>query len=95
MEHGLIGGLVILVVFLLYWCRKSEQRRRAVEVRLYKLMRHVGFEADATRPVTADVKILARTPGGKIPAIRLYRQQTGAGLKQAKEAVERLMEPGA
>ena len=27
---------------------------------------------------------------GKIPAIKLYRQETGAGLKDAKEAVEAL-----
>lgn len=35
-------------------------------------------------------RALARTPGGKIAAIKAYRLQTGAGLKKAKEAVERM-----
>jgi ribosomal protein L7/L12 len=37
-----------------------------------------------------DVKVLARTPGSKIAAIKLYREQTGASLKEAKDAVERM-----
>jgi ribosomal protein L7/L12 len=44
--------------------------------------------------ITDEVRMLARTPGAKIAAIRAYREQTGAGLREAKEAVERLMESG-
>jgi ribosomal protein L7/L12 len=46
--------------------------------------------ADPNPPITDDVKILARTPGSKVAAIKAYRQQTGAGLKEAKDAVERM-----
>lgn len=35
------------------------------------------------------VREVLRT-GGKIAAIRLYREETGAGLAEAKEAVEKL-----
>jgi ribosomal protein L7/L12 len=34
------------------------------------------------------VKDIARDPGGKISAIKAYREETGAGLKDAKDAVE-------
>jgi ribosomal protein L7/L12 len=67
-----------------------EKRVLDLEIRLHKLQVHVGFVADANLPVTDDVKVLARTPGAKIAAIKLYRKQTGAGLKEAKDAVERM-----
>jgi len=37
-----------------------------------------------------EVKILARTPGRKIAAIKLYREQSGAGLREAKDVVDEL-----
>jgi ribosomal protein L7/L12 len=40
------------------------------------------------------VQELARDPSRKIQAIKLYREQTGAGLKEAKEAVESFIESG-
>ena len=71
---------------------RSQLARRALdlEIRLHKLQAHVGFVTDANPPITEDVKVLAQTPGSKIAAIKLYRQQTGAGLKEAKAAVERM-----
>jgi|ERR1700675_504668 Ribosomal protein L7/L12 C-terminal domain len=67
----------------------TTRRLRTVEIRLEKLLSHVGFVADASPlPPSDDVAVLARRPGGKIAAIKAYRRQTGAGLKEAKEAVE-------
>lgn len=40
-------------------------------------------------PVMADVQELVRR-GQLIPAIKLYREKTGAGLAEAKTAVERM-----
>ncbi len=92
-------GLVILVVVAfvesLSRGKATERLQKRVldlEVRLHKIQEHLGFVADPSPPVTDDVKVLARTPGSKIAAIKLYRQQTGAGLKDAKDAVERMME---
>ncbi len=51
-----------------------------------------GARFDPNPPVTDEVAALARTPGGKIAAIKAYRKQTGAGLKEAKDAVERFAE---
>jgi hypothetical protein len=42
------------------------------------------------QPPSDEVKVLARTPGRKIAAIKLYRDQTGAGLRDAKEVVEEI-----
>jgi ribosomal protein L7/L12 len=54
------------------------------------LQEHLGFIPDTTARMMDDVKVLARTPGSKIAAIKLYREQTGASLKEAKDAVERM-----
>jgi LmbE family N-acetylglucosaminyl deacetylase len=94
-------GALVFVVVVLFWVAltqgrsqtRMERRLRDLEVRFEKLLLHVGFVADPSPPITDEVRVLARTPGAKIAAIRAYRQQTGAGLKEAEEAVEKLMEP--
>lgn len=58
-----------------------------------------GASTDAPAPapepeVVEECRRLA-TSGRKIDAIKVYRQATGAGLKQSKEAVERLMRDAA
>jgi LmbE family N-acetylglucosaminyl deacetylase len=93
-------GALVFVVVVLFWVAltqgrsqtRVEKRLRDLEVRFEKLLLHVGFAADPNPPITDDVRVLARTPGAKVAAIKAYRQQTGAGLKEAKEAVERMME---
>jgi hypothetical protein len=95
-------GYLVFVAVVLFWVAlaqgrsqaRMEKRLRDLEVRFEKLLLHAGFVADPNPPITDEVKVLARTPGAKIAAIKAYRQQSGAGLKEAKEAVERLMEPG-
>jgi len=67
-----------------------QKRVLELEIRLHQLQKHVGFVTDAKPPITDDVRVLAQTPGSKIAAIKLYRQQTGAGLKEAKAAVEEM-----
>jgi len=48
------------------------------------------FEIADVEPSYPDVQELVRR-GKKIEAIKLYREQTGAGLAAAKEAVERMV----
>jgi ribosomal protein L7/L12 len=95
MEHGIEAFLIVWVVMMLVVQSRSETRLRNLELRLARLLQHVGFDADAKLPASEEVKALARTPGRKIAAIKAYREQTGAGLKEAKEEVERLMRPDA
>jgi len=55
------------------------------------IMKHLGLdEPPASRPGALSPQVLALvTAGRKIEAIKLYRQETGEGVKQAKAAVER------
>jgi hypothetical protein len=95
-------GFLILIVVVFFWQAltlarsqaRTEKRLRDLEVRFEKLLLHVGFVADPNPPITDELKVLARTPGAKIAAIKAYREQTGAGLKEAKEAAERMIESG-
>jgi hypothetical protein len=95
MELTLLAVVVVivsLVIGLVSWRQRADQRLRNLEVQLEKLLRHIGFEADPNPPVSDNVAALARTPGAKIAAIKAYREETGAGLKQAKDVIERLAE---
>ena len=67
-------------------------RIRELERKVDLLMRHLGLEAggpgsSGSGGVPGDVEHLIRS-GRKIEAIKRYREATGLGLKEAKEAVE-------
>ncbi len=82
--------LVILVLLLLNSfagsrTRRLERRLRETERRLDLLLAHHGIADD--RPELAEIDDLIRRDR-KIEAIKRYRELTGAGLAEAKEAVE-------
>jgi ribosomal protein L7/L12 len=86
----------LVAVILASWFERSrtERRLRALEAKYQRLARHAGLDsADASEP-SAEVQLLARTPGQKIAAIKLYREQSGVGLRQAKEVVDRIEAAG-
>lgn len=66
-------------------------RLRRLEAKLDLLLRHAGLVYhDPATPdgLSEEVKALADDPSQKIAAIKLHREQTGVGLKDAKDAVE-------
>lgn len=67
---------------------REAARLAAVERKLDTVMNHLGIE----EPVdAADPEVLSHLMNGKkIQAIKVYRERTGAGLAEAKDAVERL-----
>jgi ribosomal protein L7/L12 len=82
--------IVVVVVVLLEFHR----RLRAVEDRLARLEQPGVSTGGAIGPdPSAEVKVLAES-GRKLEAMRLYRQQSGAELRVAKEVVEGLSEHG-
>ncbi|MFI9104893.1 ribosomal protein L7/L12 [Streptomyces fildesensis] len=67
---------------------RVERRIRLMERRQELILRHLGIE-EVDAPDLREINELVRQ-GKKIQAIKAYRELTGAGLKEAKEAVERL-----
>ncbi len=67
-------------------------RLRRIEAKLDRLLALQGIDENKWQAPSAEVIKLARA-GEKISAIRLYRRQQGAGLKEAKEAIEKYISP--
>ena len=70
----------------------DEERIRRLEAQVAHLYFHLGLDPDAAIPsgsggIDAEVASLINT-GKKIQAIKLYRERTGTGLAEAKDAVE-------
>src|SRR5262249_41856846 len=88
-----IGPALVLVGVLTIWATVTQMSKRLerAERKLNALLRH--FSIDSTQGVALSdrVKELARDPRRKIEAIKVYREETGAGLAEAKEAVEAFM----
>ena len=90
----IIGGLLILIAL-----NAVSARQRAIEARigvlsrfeakLDLLLQNANMKYDPYANVSRDVAEALRR-GEKIKAIKLYRQSTGVGLKEAKDAVEEM-----
>jgi ribosomal protein L7/L12 len=87
---GLFLALVVLLGITTVQSRISRADRRVarVEHKLDLILGHLGLRDDDPR--LDEVLALARD-GKKIQAIKVYREVTGVGLKEAKDAVERLV----
>lgn len=83
--------LVVSVTMLGFSSRvgRLESKIGRVERGLTLLMESANLEMPSL--LSERIKQIARDPKRKIEAIRAYREETGAGLKEAKEAVEEFM----
>ncbi len=72
-----------------YFTGATPEQLRA-QRQLDAIMKHLGLpEPPTSHPGALSPPVAALVAAGrKIDAIRLYRQETGAGLKEAKAAVE-------
>jgi ribosomal protein L7/L12 len=66
------------------------QRLQDVERKLNLVLAHLGVEPTAAVPPSSLVIRLARDPQQRIAAIKAYREQTGAGLKEAAAVIEKI-----
>jgi hypothetical protein len=73
-----------------YFAGPSPEQLR-MQRQLDAIMKHLGLgEPSASRPGAPSPRVIALAAAGdKIEALKVYRQETGEGLKQAKVAVER------
>jgi ribosomal protein L7/L12 len=80
-------GVLLGIASLQSRISQADRRVARVEHKLDLVLDHLGLREDDPR--LDEVIALARD-GKKIQAIKVYREVTGAGLKEAKDAVERL-----
>ncbi len=78
-------------MFTLFGGNDAVQLRR-IEQKLDLIMKHLGIEY--TEPTMTDEILQLISEGQKIGAIKKYRELTGVGLKEAKDAIERQMASG-
>jgi ribosomal protein L7/L12 len=88
--------LVVLVPFLAYFAALRsafatlERKVDRLAAKLDLLLKANHIETDPTLSLSAGVRN-AIAQGKKIEAIKLYRDESGLGLREAKEAIDRLM----
>lgn len=83
-----VGFFVILAIFNTERQAASIHRDLArVDRKLNLLLKHLNITFDESA-LSDRVKELARDPARKIEAIKAYREETGAGLAEAKQAIE-------
>ena len=82
---GFSLGLLLVALWVVAKTSASVAR---VERKLNALLRHHGVDATQGLPLSERVKQLANDPSRKIEAIKVYREEIGAGLAEAKEVVE-------
>ncbi|WP_310973124.1 MULTISPECIES: hypothetical protein [unclassified Amycolatopsis] len=90
----LLLGVVALVAVVGLASSATERRLGRVDRRLARVERKLDAIAErlgvpTTEPELAEVTELLRQ-GKKIQAIKAYRERTGADLREARDAVERL-----
>jgi ribosomal protein L7/L12 len=95
MDYGtLLLGVVVLIAVVGLASSATDRRLGRVDRRLARVERKLDAIADrlgvpVEEPELAEVTELLRQ-GKKIQAIKAYRDSTGADLKEARDAVERL-----
>lgn len=87
--YWLLALLGVMQLVSLILSVKNQNAR--LEWKIDLILRHLGIQPKpGGRGELSDrVKELASDPAQKIQAISVHRQETGAGLKEAKEAVEK------
>src|ERR1700730_15253198 len=87
---AILGGLLLLLIFI------NNYRTEGSRDTTFATPKSPAKPALRAMPDLSErVKDLARNPNAKIAAIKAYREETGLGLKEAKDAVERwLSKPG-
>ncbi len=85
-----IFGLIVLSTLFLLTSAMNNRLAR-IERKLTALLHHHNVDITQGRPVSERVKEIARDPQRKIEAIKVYREETGSSLVEAKDAVEAFM----
>ena len=100
-DYGIIAAIVVaLTGGAAYTTRQRmnlgrlERQLDSLHQKMDALLKHQGVDVPPPPPsgLSSEVERLANAPGGKIAAIKLYREQTGAGLAEAKARIEEFLQ---
>jgi len=92
---SVVAAVVALIVLvLLSSVEKRINSLSRLEAKVDLLLKQAGIDYDPHKDMPDHV-ILALRRGEKIQAIKLYREATGVGLKEAKDAVEEIQRKAA
>jgi ribosomal protein L7/L12 len=80
----LFAGL--LCTFPIYFL--LSMRLATIDRKVTRIAHRLGIDPLAAIPLSERVKEIARDPSRKIEAIKVYREESGAGLAEAKDAIE-------
>jgi ribosomal protein L7/L12 len=92
MNENISIFLGLPLMLLVYQFIRLNERLKQNEGKLDALLKHFEIEWGAFSEPSELVKKLAQDPSTRIQAIKAYREQTGAGLKEAKEVVDRFID---
>jgi ribosomal protein L7/L12 len=81
-------ALFITVIGRTQGIEELQRRLARLEKKTDAIMQHLGLEYEPPAPGGSDTVLSLIRAGKKIEAIKIYREETGAGLKEAKDAVE-------
>src|SRR5262245_34613493 len=88
MAEILLGVMVAAIGLLLIAVGGMWSAIARIQRKLNLILQHLNVDPSQRLCMSERVQQLARDPPGKIEAIKVYREETGAGLAEAKEAVE-------
>jgi hypothetical protein len=94
MDSSLLVAMLLAIAIAILpavvaFISNTTTRLRDIERKLNALLRHHGVDlTQGLLPLSNRVKEVAADPKRKIEAIKIYREETGASLLDAKEAVE-------
>jgi len=94
MEWALLAVAVLAILLVAGAHRGSAAAIARIERKLDMLLRDRGIDPRQHLQMSERVKQLANDPAGKIEAIKAYREETGAGLAEAKDAIEMYIREG-
>jgi hypothetical protein len=97
-EAAIVGGLLGAGIAILFMRLVAIERRldrlSRIDAKLDGLLRHSGIRFDELDDMPAGVRE-ALQQGQTILSIKRYREATGAGLKEAKQAIDEARRRGA
>jgi ribosomal protein L7/L12 len=88
MDKSLLISMFGIAIVVIATQKATSSRIARIEHKLNLLLQEGGIDLTKRVPLSDRVKDIARDPARTIEAIKAYRDETGADLKEAKDAID-------